>query len=229
VDGRCTEALIALPSGAMNPLRPVVDSLRRLHRRVLLHRRPLAALTAAGAALAALQATSPPPPETVAVWTASHDLSGGRVVEQADLVSTSFFPDTVPAGAVESAAALVGHTLAAPMSRGEAFTHLRLVTPGLLHGYPGRTVVPLRITDAAVVPLLRVGDRISLVAADPDGRRSPHLLVEDVPVVAIPRAQGGGLTSGTPGRLVLAAVPTASADEVAATAATSVLIPVWKR
>ncbi len=104
-----------------------------------------------------------------------------------------------------------------------------LVTPGLLSGYPGRTVVPLRITDASVVPLLRVGDRVSLVVADPDGRAAPRLLVEDVPLVAIPRPSEGGLTGGTPGRLVLVAVPAASATEVAASAATSILIPVWKR
>jgi pilus assembly protein CpaB len=213
----------------MNPLRLLAGLLRRLHRRILLHRRPLAALTAAAAALAALQATSPPPPETVRVWTAGRNLPSGTLVQQADLASTRFSPGTVPAGVVLDADALVGHTLAAPMSRGEAFTDLRLVAPGLLRGYPDRTAVPLRITDAAVVPLLRVGDLVSLVVADPDGRDAPRVLVEDVPVVAIPRATDGALGGGTPGRMVVAAVPDAMAGEVAASAATSILIPVWKR
>ena len=93
------------------------------------------------------------------------------------------------------------------MPRGEPVTTVRTVARGLLRGYPGTTAVPLRITDAAVVDLLRVGDRVSLVVADPDGRRTPRRLVDDVPVVAIPAAQESGLGAGTPGRLVVAADP----------------------
>lgn len=215
----------------MNPLSsslvPVVRPLRRFRRRVLLHRRPLAALTAAGAVLAALQAISPPRPETVEVWTARRDLPGGTVLRDTDLASARLSPDTVPAEVVSDPQEVVGRTLAAPMSRGEVVTALRTVGRGLLHGYPGTTAVPLRITDAAVVDLLRVGDRVSLVVADPDGRAASRVLLEDVPVVAIPRPREGALSSGTPGRLVVAAVPTASASDVAATASTSILIPVW--
>lgn len=213
----------------MNPLRSFLRPLRRLHRRVLLHRRPLAALTAAGAVLAALHATSPAPPETVSVWTAGRDLPGGTVLQQADLARTQFSLDTVPADVVEDPDEVIGRTLAAPMSRGEVLTGLRTVARGLLRGYPGRTAVPLRITDAAVVDLLRVGDRVSLVVADPDGRNTPRLLAVDVPVVAIPREDEDALAGGTPGRLLVAAVPTGSASEVAASAATSILIPVWNR
>jgi hypothetical protein len=89
--------------------------------------------------------------------------------------------------------------------------------------------VPLRVTDADIVDLLRVGDRISLVAADPDGRGTPTQLVDDVPVIAIPQVHESGLGTGTPGRLVVAAIPSAQASEVAAAAATSILIPVWTR
>lgn len=213
----------------MNPLRPVLRSLRRLHRRLQLHRRPLAALTAAGAVLAALQATSPPSPETVPVWTARRDLPGGTVLQQADLASARLSPEAVPAHVVGSPGEVVGRTLAAPMSRGEVVTTLRTVARGLLRGYPGATAVPLRITDADVVDLLRVGDRVSFVVADPDGRGAPRVLLEDVPVVAIPRPREGALAGNTPGRLVVAAVPTGRASEVAASAATSILIPVWGR
>jgi hypothetical protein len=108
-------------------------------------------------------------------------------------------------------------------------TRVRTLGRGLLHGYPGTTAVPLRITDAAVVDLLRVGDRVSFVVADPDGRATPTRLVEDVAVIAIPRVQESGLGTGTPGRLVVAAIPSSEASEVAAAAATSILIPVWSR
>ncbi len=211
----------------MNPLRPLLHRLRRLRRRVLLHRRPLAALTAAGAVLVGLQAASPPPPDTVAVWTASRDLSGGAVLQQADLTSAQFAPDTVPSGAVRDPGEVVGRTLAAPMARGEVVTGLRTLARGLLRGYPGQTAVPLRVTDGAVVELLRVGDRVSFVVADPDGRVAAEVLLEDTPVVAIPREQDALSATGQPGRLVVAAVPTDRASDVAARAATSILIPVW--
>ena len=211
------------------PLARPLRFLRRLQRRVLLHRRLLAALAAGSAVLVGLQAAAPPPPETVTVWTASHDLPGGTVLEPDDLVATEFRPETVPAGAVRHPDQVIGRTLAAPMARGEPMTRLRSLARGLLRGYPGTTAVPLRITDAAVVDLLRVGDRISLVAADPDGRGTPTRLVDDVPVVAIPQVRESGLGAGTPGRLVVAAIPSTRASVVAAAAATSILIPVWSR
>ncbi len=217
----------------MSHLLPSLGTLlgpfRRLRRRVLLHRRPLAALTAAGAVLAALQASSPPDPATVQVWTAARALPSGTLLQQSDLASVRLAPDTVPADVVGTPGEVVGRTLAAPMSRGEVLTTLRTVSDGLLRGYPGTTAVPLRITDAAVVGLLRVGDRVSFVVADPDGRAAARVLLEDVPVVAIPPARQGALDNGTPGRLVVAAVPRESASEVAATAATGILVPVWQR
>jgi len=163
------------------------------------------------------------------VWTARRDLPSGTVVQEGDLTPSAYSPDTVPADAVDDVDRVVGQTLAAPMSRGEVLTETRTVTGGLLRGYPGATAVPLRVTDAAVVDLLRVGDRVSFVVADPDGRSTPTLLLRDVPLVAIPRATQGGLGNGTPGRLVVAAVPRDSANDIAARAATSILIPVWHR
>jgi pilus assembly protein CpaB len=212
----------------MKPLR-LLRLFRRAHRRVLLHRRPIAALTAGGAVLAGLQVASPPPPETVAVWTAARDLPSGTTLGRQDLDSRRLSLASLPDRAVDDLDQVVGRTLAAPMARGEVITSLRTLHGGLLRGYPGTTAVPLRITDAAVVDLLRVGDRVSFVVADPDGRTPPRQLLEDVPVVAIPRAGEGALRSGTPGRLVVVAVPSESASEVAASAATSILIPVWDR
>ena len=203
--------------------------LRRLHRRVLLHRRLLAALAAGAAVLVGLQAVAPAPPRTVTVWTAQRDLVGGTTLADGDLAPTRFDPDVVPAGAVRDPAAIVGRVLAAPMTRGEVLTRVSTLARGLLRGYPGATAVPLRITDAATVDLLRVGDRISLVVADPDGRRTPSRLVDDVPIVAIPSSPDSGIGSGTPGRLVVAAIPSTQASAVAAAAATSILIPVWSR
>lgn len=196
---------------------------------MLLHRRLLAALLTGAAVLVGLQAAAPPPPPTVEVWTARHDLPSGTVLAAGDLVSTPYPPDVVPHGAVRDPRAVLGATLAAPVRQGEPLTRIRTVGDGLLRGYPGTTAVPLRITDADVVDLLRVGDEVSFVVADPDGRTPPADLVDDVPVVAIPRPSRSGLTAGTPGRLVVVAVQRDRAADVAARAATDVLIPVWSR
>jgi hypothetical protein len=211
------------------PLRSLLRPLVRLRRRILLHRRPLAALTAGGAVLAGLQATAPAPPETVAVWTARRDLSSGTILQPPDLARTRFSPRTVPSGAVRDLDEVSGRTLAAPMSRGEVLTARRTLGPGLLRGYPGTTAVPLRVTDGAVASMLRVGDRASFVAADPEGRTAPRELLDHVPVVALPPPDEGTLSGGSPGRLVVVAVPSESASEVAGVAATAVLVPVWER
>ena len=96
----------------------------------------------------------------------------------------------MPTDAVTDLRQVLGRTLAAPMSRGEPLTRLRTLSRGLLRGYPGATAVPLRVTDADIVDLLRVGDRVSFVVADPDGRHAS--------ATARRRRAGGGCPSQRP-------------------------------
>lgn len=204
--------------------------VRRARRRVLLHRRGLAALCAGLAVLVGVGAASPPAPPTVRAWVAAGDLPGGSVLRAGSLAARDLPPEALPEDAVSDPRQVVGRVLAAPVTRGETLTRLRVVQGRLLRGYPGRTAVPLRVGDATAVSLLRVGDRVSFVVADPEGRTAPQLLVEDVPVVALPTAAAGGGAApevGAVGRLVVVAVPDAAAVRVAATAASAVLIPVW--
>ena len=210
-------------------LRRTRTRLGRLRRRLLLHRRALAALVAAVAVLVGLQAAAPPAPPTTRVWTAARDLPSGSVLAAGDLAEVDYPPSVVPDAAVRDPRTVVGRPLAAPLTRGEPLTTGRVVAAGLLAGYPGTAAVPLRVTDAATVALLRVGDRVSFVAADPEGRGGPVTLVDDVPVVAVPPADRDGVGVGAPGRLVVVAVPRERAAEVAGRAATAVLIPVWNR
>ena len=115
------------------------------------------------------------------------------------------------------------------MAAGEVLTDVRVMTRGVLTGYPGHAAVPLRVTDGAVVPMLRVGDRVTGVAVDPDGRGEPVPLVDDAPIVALPRGDSGGIDGGQPGRLVVVAVPDHRAVEVSANAAARYLSVIWKR
>jgi Flp pilus assembly protein CpaB len=195
---------------------------RRLRRAVLARRRPLAAVAAALAALVGLQSMAPPEAPAHRVLTVAHDVPGGTVVDRTDLTWTDFAPGTAPEGAVESVADAVGRTTTGPVRAGEAITDVRLVNGSLLDGYPGAVAAPVRIGDAGAVGLLRIGDRVDVIAADPQGAREAVVVASAVPVVALPRAGDTPLASG--GLVVLAVT-----DETAralATAAVSAYLSV---
>jgi Flp pilus assembly protein CpaB len=195
--------------------------LRRLRRSVLARRRPLAALCAAVAVAAALQSGSAAPPRRTMVLTAARDLPAGVVVRPDDLARTPYDPGSVPVGVLSPSTA-AGRTTAGPLRSGEAVTETRLVTRSLLEGYPGLVAVPVRIGDPGAVRLLRVGDRVDLLAADPQGDASARVVGRDVPVLAIPRAgtESPGLTNGA---LVVLGVPDGGAESVAQASVTSFL------
>lgn len=202
--------------------------LRRLRRVVLARRRALAALCAAAAVAAALQADATPAEPRSLLVTAARDLPGGVVVRADDLRRTPFAPDSVPAGALVSAALAVGRTTAGPVRAGEPITDARLVTSSLLAGYPGMVAVPVRIGDPGAVRLLRVGDRVQVLAADPQGSSSASVVGRDVPVLAIPAAQEETPGTGT-GALVVLALPPSSARVVAQASVSSFLSVVLTR
>lgn len=188
--------------------------LRRLRRTVLARRRPIAALCAAVAVAAALQANAAPPPARTMVLTATHDLPAGVVVGAGDLRRTAYAPASVPTGVLAGAGAAVGRTTAGPVRAGEPITDARLVAASLLRGYPGLVAVPVRIGDPGAVRLLRVGDRVDLLAADPQGEAPARVVGDQVPVLAIPRAGEGspGLTNGA---LVVVGLPLDAAGDLA--------------
>lgn len=202
-------------------LRRALDGVRRA---VLLRRRPLAAVLAVVAVLTGVRAATAPPEPTVGVLVAARDLPGGAPLTDADLERRALPVQGVPRGSTGDAAALVGRTLAAPVREGEPVTDVRVVAEGLLAGYPSLVAAPVRIADAGAVRLLRVGDRVDVVATDPaDGRA--EVATEAAPVVALPRGRRGGDDSTTlsGGALVVLAVPRATAVELAGSAATDLL------
>lgn len=178
---------------------------RRLRRVLLARRRPVAALAAGLAVFVGLQAAAAPPPTLTPVVTAARDLPAGSVLTEHDLTLTSFAPGSVPDGAVTTAAA-TGRTTTGPVRRGEPLTDARLLHGSLLDGYPGTVAAPVRIADPGTVSLLRIGDRVDVVAADPQGRHEAELVAADAPVVALPRAEESMLASG--GLVVLAVTDT---------------------
>jgi Flp pilus assembly protein CpaB len=203
-------------------------SYRRARRAVLARRRPIAAVCAAVAVAAGLQANSAPPPPRTMVLTAARDLPAGVVVSPADLTRTAYAPGSVPSGLLPGPAAAVGRTTTAPMRAGEAITDARLLTSSLLDGYPGLVAVPVRIGDPGAVRLLRAGDRVDLLAADPQGETSARVVGRDVPVLAIPRPgeESPGLTNGA---LVVVGLSPETAQTVAQASVSAFLSVVLTR
>jgi len=193
---------------------------RRVRRTVLSRRRPLAAACAGVAVLAGVRAVQPPPAPTVPVRVAAHDLASGVVLGPGDVVTRRWPADLAPPGSVPDA---VGRTLAAPVRAGEPVTDVRLVAPSLVAGYPGRVALPVRVADADAVALLRVGDRVSLVAADPRRGTASYVAV-DVPVLALPRPGSTAPEAAQlSGRLVVVASFPSDVDHIAGAAATDLL------
>src|SRR3954452_12489027 len=177
----------------------VASTFRPVRRAVLARRRLLAAALTATAVAAGVPAVAAPPPAEISVLVAARDLPAGTVLTPGDLTSAAFAPGSVPAGLAPDAS---GRTLAAPMRAGEPVTDARLVGPALTEGYPGRAAVPVRLPDAGMAGLLRVGDRIDLVSADPQGA-SAEVVAADVPVLALPDTPTEVGAAGLTGRLVV--------------------------
>lgn len=196
----------------MSSLRDRLRRTRRAVRRVVLARRRLLAALAAGSAVAAgVHAAAAPPPPTVAVTTAARDLPAGTLLSASDLTTGQFAPDTVPEG---PAAAAVGRTLAAPVRAGEPITDVRLVGDGLADAHPGLTTMPVRLPDPGAAALLEAGDRIDLLATDPQAG-STHVVAAGAVVLATPPTGGPATGGAPPGTVVVLGVPPASATAVA--------------
>lgn len=197
--------------------------LRGVRRAVLRRRRVLAAVLVAVAVASGVRAAAGPPPPADEVLVAARDLPAGAVLAAGDLTTARFAAGTAPAGTVEDA---VGRTLAGPVRRGEPVTDVRLVGPALAGADPTRTALPLRLADAAMADLLRVGDVIDLVATDPQSGTAT-VVAHAVPVLALPAPAQD--TADQPGALVVVG---AAPDEVDALTSAAVRLFVtftWAR
>lgn len=197
-------------------------------RRVLLRRRRvLAALCLGAAVFAALRVVSPAPERTVEVLVAAHDLDAGSVLAEVDLELKEWPADTVPSGVTSSTEA-VGRTVTGPIRAGEPVTDVRLVGASLLEGYPDREAVPVRIPDLDVVSLLRVGDRIDLLATDP--RTGDTLRIgEALPILALPHEGSPAQANGADGALVVVGTTPEMSENVASASATRYLTALISR
>ena len=208
---------------------PVARIWIRVRRAVLLRRRLLAALCLGVAVLAGLRTVAAPPAPTEPVLVAARDLPAGTVLEAGDLRVARFADGTAPDSGLSRGQG-AGRTLAAPVAAGEPVTGVRLVAPGLLHGYPGLVAVPVRIPDPDTVALLRVGDLIDLLATDPGGGGT-DLVASQVPVLALPQdpeeSSPMATNSVASGRLVVIGTTAEMSETVADASVRRFLTVIW--
>src|SRR6478672_6492612 len=202
------------------------SATRTVRRAVLRRRRLLAAALTAVAVASGLHAATAPPPARVGVPVAAHDLAAGSVIAPGDVTRHDFAPGSVPEGVAPHPE---GRTLAAPLRAGEPLTDVRLVGPALAASYPGLTAVPVRLPDAGMADLLRVGDHVDLVAADPQGSGA-SVVAADVPVLALPAPSPEEAASGAlPGRLVVVGADPAEVSVIAGAAVRDFLTFAYSR
>lgn len=190
---------------------PSFERVRRLpravRRQVLVRRRPLAALCVGIAVAGGVHAATAPQPPTVEVLGAARDLPAGAVLGTDDVQPLTLPPDAVPDG---STAAAVGQTLAAPLRAGEPITDVRLVGADLAAAHPDLATLPVRLPDAGLAALLETGDRIDLIATDPQAGGSRVVAADALVLATPPTADAAGDGTSPPGALVVLGVAPAS-------------------
>jgi Flp pilus assembly protein CpaB len=185
--------------------------------RTLLARRIAAAGLVVLAGVAALRPD--PDGERAPVVVAAHDLSPGAALSADDLLLEKRLVPTIPDGAQAEIDTVVGSTLAGPARRGEVLTDVRLLGRRLAESAagPGARIVPVHPVDSALTDLVRPGDVVDVVAASQTSPPSAaRVIATDAIVVLVSAKQKA--QAATNDRVVLVALPTASANAVAGAA-----------
>jgi Flp pilus assembly protein CpaB len=209
---------------SLNPSLPTRISqwLRPDWSRTLLARRIAAAGLVVLAGVAALRPD--PGGERTQVVVAAHDLSPGTALTGDDLQVEKRLVPTVPDGAQSDVETVVGSTLAGPARRGEVLTDVRLLGRRLAESAagPDARIVPVHPVDGALVDLVRPGDVVDVVAASetssPSAPKVPSVIARDAIVVLVSAKQKA--QAATNDRVVLVALPAASANALAGAALT---------
>ncbi len=158
-----------------------LDSWRRV---VLDRRRPLAAVCAGLAVLAALssvrESTDGP-----RVQVAARDLASGTLVSRDDVRTVRLTASLRPTHASSNAGAVVGRRVAGPMRAGEIFTDRRVLSsrPGD-DRTAGTVLTTIRVEGPDGLGPARVGDVVDVVAVPPEDDASARVVARGVEVLA---------------------------------------------
>jgi pilus assembly protein CpaB len=181
-------------------------------------------LAVLAAVLTGLAAAVPEGPPTLTVVRAATALEGGTPLRADDLEVGQVAAADAPDEVVSDPAALVGRTLAAPVPRGQVLTGRAVVSA---RASPGRVLAPLRLADAEVTALLRAGDLVDVLAADPEAEQA-FVAGRGVRVVTVPAPADPGSGPDPAGALVLVEVDPETARVLARAAVAATLTVIWR-
>ena len=193
-------------------------------RAVSWHRRKLALLAVLAAVLTGLAAAAPEGPPTVTVVRAAAALAGGTRLTLDDLETARIVAADAPDEVVADPDALAGRTLAAPVPRGQVLTERAVVSA---RASPGHVLAPLRLADAEATALLRAGDLVDVLAADPQAEQA-FVAGRGVRVVTVPSPTEPGAGADPAGALVLVEVDPETARVLARAAVSATLTVIWR-
>ena len=198
---------------------------RALRRAVSWHRRKLAVLAAVAAVLTAISAATPPPAATMSVVVTTRRVPPGATLTNADLDLRKVDPAAIPEQPVTELTGVTGRVAGAALARGQVLTAVDLTVP-TAPSRPGRVLMPLRLSEAEVVDLLRVGDRVSVLAALPDSAAA-KVVGRDILVVGLPTPADTSRPAAERGSLVLVEVDERTATTLAQASASAQLTVFW--
>lgn len=137
------------------------------YRRAVVLRRIAAAILVACAGLSALLSRADTDPGVVVF---ARDVAPGDVVEPDDLDVRALPEEFVPPSTVETVGEVAGQIVASHASAGEVVTATRLIGPDLVSALVGGdasnfTMVPVKLADPDIIPMLHHGDHVSVVTA----------------------------------------------------------------
>src|SRR5918993_286067 len=200
------------------------QSWLNFRRAVSWHRRKLALLAVLAAVLTGLAAAAPEGPPTVTVVRAAAALAGGTRLTLDDLETARIVAADAPDEVVADPDALAGRTLAAPVPRGQVLTERAVVSA---RSSPGHVLAPLRLADAEATALLRAGDLVDVLAADPQAEQA-FVAGRGVRVVTVPAPGEPGAGADPAGALVLVEVDSETARVLARAAVSATLTVIWR-
>lgn len=180
------------------------ESLRRALR---WHRRSFAAVAAAVAVLATINALSARLQEGPAVLVVSRTIAGGSVIGAEDLELLRVPSGVLPDGVLTDPESAVGRTTIGELPARTVLSQSLLVNTGSSVS-PGNLALPVQFGDAETTALLQAGGRIDLLGATSESAYG--IVAAAVRVIAIHQPQESAL-GGSQSPLVLVEVDTAQA------------------
>ena len=184
-------------------------------------------VAAIASVLTGLSAAAPEGPATITVLKAKSQLPGGLLLSASDLVLDRVVASDVPQGVLTDPKELVGKTLAAPVAQNQMMTLMNVIS-ARSSVPPGHVIAPLKLGDAALTALLRPGDVVDVVAADPEAGEPATIVASNVRVVTVPEAPNDRAGPSPDGGLVLIDVDSRAAAIVAQAAASATLSIFWR-